>query len=210
MDQQEALAIFLKHGALRDGHYVLYSGRHAKRYVDKDLVYPHTVDLFKLCRGIAERVLACEIDVVVAPEKGGIILSQVIAFYLTQFTGREVLAFYAEKQAGSYVLKRGGAAEVIPGKRVLIADDILTSGTSVLKVREAVRILGGRVVAVYALFNRGRVTRESVGNPEHFGSLIEMPIDTWEICPPDLARVPVDTSVGKGREFLATQGTETS
>lgn len=209
MNQQEALAIFLKHGALRSGHFILYSGKHARQYVDKDRVYAHPLDVFRLCQEIAERVFDQNIEVVVAPEKGGIILSQIIAYYLSQLTGREVLAFYAEKDHKGYVLKRGGVAEAIAGKRVLVADDILTSGESVSKVVQVVRHLRGFVVSVYALFNRRKVTKESVGNPERFGSLIEMEIEDWEICPPELAEVPVDTSVGKGAEFLAAQGAET-
>jgi orotate phosphoribosyltransferase len=214
MSEQRVFNVFKKLNVIiTDSHVVLASGRHASSYIDKDMVYPDTQETSKLCKLIAARFASASIEVVVSPEKGGIILSQWVAYHLSQMTSRKVLAFYAEKDGcGGFILKRGQAKERIPEKRVLVVEDILTTGGSVRKVIELVRTVNGNVIGLGVLCNRGRVTPEDVANPPELFSLINadfiekrVDVETWipgecKLCAED---VPINTDVGKGKEFLA-------
>lgn len=91
---------------VRSGHFVFTNGAHAPNYFNKDGAYPYTRDISALCRGIAEFFVEDGIEVVIGPEKGGIILSQWAAHHLMELTGREVLAIYAERQEESIVKSR--------------------------------------------------------------------------------------------------------
>ncbi len=193
MNEEKVLQIFNKCGAVIVGHFIYTSGKHGSTYINKDALYPHTKETSDLCRAIAKHFADNEVEAVVAPEKGGIILSQWVAFYLSEITGREVLAFYAEKtDDGDFVIKRGGAQLKLPGKNVLVVEDILTTGGSAKKVIEAVRALGGNVVGLGAVCNRGGVTLKDVANPQELFALLNVNFDTWEEaeCPLCAQSVP--------------------
>jgi orotate phosphoribosyltransferase len=205
------MQLLLDVGAIvRDSHFVYTSGRHSSVYINKDAVYLHTGITSMLCREMARPYSTEQIDVVVGPIMGGIILSQWIAHYLNeQQETRETLAVYAEKGSES-VDKRfffgRGYDKYIPGKKVLIAEDILTTGGSVRQVVELVRRQGGNVVGITALCNRGNVQPEVVGGvPIH--ALVAIDLDTYEPqeCPFCRDHVPINTELGKGRAFLLKQ-----
>jgi orotate phosphoribosyltransferase len=205
------MQMFLDVGAVvRDSHFVYTSGRHSSVYINKDAVYLHTGIISALCREMSRPYTASQIDVVVGPVMGGIILSQWVAHYLNEQreTG-ETLAVYAEKGTDSiekqFFFGRG-YDKYIPGKNVLIAEDILTTGGSVRQVVELVRRQGGNVMGITALCNRGNVQPDAVGGvPIH--ALIAIDLDTYapEDCPFCHNNVPVNTELGKGRAFLAKQ-----
>lgn len=206
MNEQEVLALLGRVGAvITDSHIVYTSGKHGTAYVDKDMVYPHTADTSLLCRAIAEEFQSEGVEAVVAPEKGGIILSQWAAHHLSELTGREVLAFYAEKMDdGGFIIRRGGAAKRILGRRVLVVEDVLTTGGSAKKVIEVTRAIGGNVIGLGVLCNRGGITPQDVANPPKLTALVNVKLDAWDetICPLCKQNVPINTDVGKGREFL--------
>jgi len=104
---------------------------------------------------------------------------------------------------GKFIIKRG-YDKLITGKKVLIVEDILNTGGTVKKVVRAVRANGGEVVAVADIFNRGGVTAADIGDVPELFSLVEMTLDMWDEknCPLCASGVPVNTSVGKGQEFL--------
>lgn len=81
-----------------DGHYVFTSGKHGDAYVNKDALYLHPATISMLCKPIAERFVGSNIDVVVGPEKGGIILSQWTAYHLSKMEDRDIPAVFAEKE----------------------------------------------------------------------------------------------------------------
>ncbi len=207
MNEQEVLQILGKVGAVVAGSHIVYtSGKHGTAYVDKDAVYPHTKETSDLCRAIAEQFAEDGMDAVVAPEKGGIILSQWVAFHLSEITGREILAFYAEKtDDGGFVIKRGGAQTKLPGKNVLVVEDVLTTGGSAKKVVEATRALGGNIVGLGVLCNRGGITPQDVADPPKLFALVNVKLDAWDEanCPLCAQNAPINTDVGKGREYLA-------
>jgi len=209
MNQQEVLEILRKTGAvITDSHIVYTSGKHGTAYVNKDAIYPHTKQTSELCRAIAEEFCRYRIEAVVAPAVGAIILSQGVAYHLSELTGREVLGVYADKVQnfdGEFVIKRG-YDKLIAGKFVLVVEDIITTGGSVKRVIAEVRRVSGSIVGVAALCNRGGVTARDLGVQDLF-SLANVKLDAWDEAECKLCAqgIPVNTDVGKGREFLARE-----
>src|SRR3989344_2162518 len=160
MDEAQVLEVLQKVGAFRSGHFVFVSGLHADTYVNKNAMYPYTHEMSKLCRSIAERFVGKGIEAVVGPATGGIILSQWVAYHLSELEGHEVYGTYADKdlprdaagKAGGdgFVIKRG-YDEVIKGKKTLVVEDLVTTGGSLKKVIEASRAAGADVVGAIAI-----------------------------------------------------------
>ena len=208
MEENRVKEIFAQTKAIITGSHVVYtSGKHGSDYVNKDAVYPYTEETDELCQAIAERFGDADVEVVVAPAVGGVILSQGVARHLTKITGRKVFGIYAEKadEGDSLVIKRG-YDKFVPGKRVLVVDDVLTTGGSVKKIIELVRdVLNGIIVGVGVLCNQGNVQPEDVGGVPVLEALInvQMAMHDPDQCPLCAEGVPVNIEVGKGREFLA-------
>src|SRR3990167_4286370 len=206
MNQSEILAILNKVGAvITNSHLVYTSGKHGSTYINKDALYPHTAETSTLCRVLAEQFASDNVEVVVAPALGGIILAQWIAHHLSHLNGREVLSVYAEKtEEGGFVIKRG-YDKLLKGKNVLVVEDILTTGGSVKKVIDIVRSMGGNVVGLAVLCNRGGIQPHDVSDVPKLVPLVSLNFDAWEEkeCPLCQQNVPINTEVGKGREFLA-------
>jgi len=203
--EKRALEIFAQNKAIITGSHIVYaSGRHGSEYVNKDAVYPDTEAADELCEFIAEHFQDDEIEVVVAPVEGGITLSHEIAGDLTKLTGHKTLGVYADKEEGTLVFKRG-YDKFVKGKRVLVADDVLTTGGSVAKLVQLVRSLGGEVVAVAVLCNRGGIKAEDIGNVPELFALSNVQMESYEEkdCPLCKVSVPINTEVGKGKEYLA-------
>lgn len=110
---------------------------------------------------------------------------------------------FADKDGDRFVIKRGYDKH-IRGKRVLVVEDILTTGGSVRSTVEAVRIIGGTVLGVAALCNRGTSTAESLDVPK-LNQLVTMDLETWDgaDCPLCRMNIPINTDVGHGKTFLA-------
>lgn len=147
----EAERIFREAGAILEGHFELASGLHSATYWEKFKVlqYPHLTQ--RLCRMISQRFSGEGAQVVAGPTLGGVI----IAFEVAKQLG--VRTVVAEREGEGRAFRRG--ATIAPGERVLIVDDVLTTGTSILKVIEAVRSRGGEIIGVGVLVDRssGRV-----------------------------------------------------
>jgi|SRR3989344_7421504 len=208
MNNEEALQILGKVGAIIiDSHIVYSSGRHGAIYINKDAIYPHTKDISKLCRAIAERFSDDGIETVIAPAIGGCVLSNRVAEHLTDITKHEVLSVYAEKELflgeSRFVIKRG-YDKFVADKRILVVEDVLTTGSSVKKVIEAVRDIRGNVVGLGALVNRGDVTPKDVADVPKLVSLINIKLDSYEEtnCPLCSQRIPINIRVGHGKEYL--------
>lgn len=205
MNEEEVLQILGKVGAvISDSHIVYTSGKHGRAYVNKDAIYPHTAKTSRLCHAIAERFVEDNVQVVIAPAIGGVILSQWTAYHLTDLNGHEVLGVYAEKsEDDTFVIKRG-YDRLITGKNVLVVEDVLTTGGSAKKVIEATREVGGNVIGLGVLCNRGGITSQDVANVPKLVALVNVTFEAWdeEACPLCKRNVSVNTDVGKGREFL--------
>ncbi len=183
----------------RNTHVVYTSGRHGREYVNKDALYPHTKLTSQFCRLMAVPFIPESIEVVAAPAVGGVILSQWLAFHLTELTGKEVLGIYAEKApTGGFQFKRG-YGNLLKGKRTLVVEDILTTGGSVKQLVEVARTHQANIVGVTALCNRGGIQKEALDVPRLF-SLVELSLESWEAsaCPLCQQKIPINTQVGKG------------
>lgn len=204
------LDIFKKVGAIiTDTHVVYASGKHGSAYVNKDAVYPHTKEISALCRTLAERFKGKGVEVVAGPTIGGVILAQWTAHFLGELDGRDVLAVFAEEEATQDGEKRRffkrGYDKLIAGKKCLVVEDILTTGGSAKRVVAAVRSNGGKITACGALVNRGNVKEADIGAP--LTALVNITLDAWDEkdCPLCKKGVPVNTEIGKGREYLCTK-----
>lgn len=206
MNQIDVSSLLAHCGALlTDSHIVYTSGKHGSSYFNKDAIYPHTAAISDLCHLFAEYFFQDHIDVVIAPALGGIILSQWTAYHLSKLCDRDILALYAEKIEGTkdFVIKRG-YDKLLAKKNVLVLEDVLTTGGSVKKVIELVRSLGGHVVGLGVLCNRGGITQEEIGHIPKLQALISLNLQAWESekCPFCSQGIPINMNVGKGREFL--------
>ncbi|MDB4983898.1 MAG: phosphoribosyltransferase [Patescibacteria group bacterium] len=219
--QQEIRQIFAAANAIVTGdHFVYAAGEHGSAYVNKDAIYLYPSKVSRLCRFIAEEFVAMNVQVVVGPVVGGVALSQWVAFHLGEITGRDILAVIADKVPvlgltkeqnpyiveENFVIKRGYDA-CVRDRRVLVVEDILNSGMSVKKVINVVNSLGGNLVGVGALCNRGKVTGSQIGT-HSLMCLMEADLEKFPEaeCPLCQANVPVNTKLGKGKDFLQRKG----
>ena len=206
----------LKHveAVLTDDHFVYTSGKHGSVYVNKDALYTHPVETARVGKMFAEKFQNKRIDVVVAPAIGGTILSQWTAYWLSRLTKRDVRSCYTEKDKGTLAgaseseqIFRRGYDTIVKGKRVLVLEDLTTTGLSVKKVVDVVRMHGGKVIAVAVMVNRDPklVTSHSIGAP--FFALGVLVADAYAeaVCPSCMKGIPVNITVGHGRQFLASR-----
>ena len=201
----EVIEILKKVGAvLPEGHFIGTSGLHFNTYVNKDFLYPHTAETSRICKLIAEKHKDANIDIVVGPALGGIILSQWTASHLSEITGKEVLGIYTEKSLdGGQIFTRGYGEYLKGGKKMLIVEDIITTGGSILKTISAVQDAGGNVIGACAMVNKNKdLDKKMFGVP--FTALADLFVDTYsaDTCPLCKSGVPVNTNVGHGKKFL--------
>jgi len=140
--------LFRKAGVLREGHFLLTSGLHSPVYWEKFRILQYPDYTGELCRLIAAHFRDRQPSVVVGPTTGGVILS----FETARQLGTRGL--FAEKQGHSRVLRRDFS--ISPDERVLVVDDVLTTGKSVRETLDAVRALGGDVIGVGVLVDRSQ------------------------------------------------------
>ena len=125
--EKEVLEILKRTEAvITDSHIVGTSGRHMSVYINKDAIYPHTQETFELCRLFAEKVKDLEIEAVVGPVIGGVILSQLVAYHLSILKNKDILGLYAEKtpEGGMTLISRRNYDQLVKGKKVLVVEDI--------------------------------------------------------------------------------------
>ncbi|MCJ7575954.1 MAG: orotate phosphoribosyltransferase [Dehalococcoidia bacterium] len=178
----EVLEIFKTAGAIKEGHFLLTSGLHSPVYWEKFriLQYPHLTE--KLCRLIARHFKPQKIDVVAGPTTGGIIL----AFETARQLGTR--GIFAEKEGAVRVFRRD--FEITPGERVLIVDDILTTGSSLGETISAVDRLGGIVIGIGVLVDR---SEKNLGFNLPFFSCLRAPTTVYspQECPLCAAHIPL-------------------
>src|SRR5687767_1733562 len=135
-------------GLITDSHLVYTSGKHGEVYLNKDAIYPHTEEASNVGKLFAEKYKDMEVDTVVGPALGGIILSQWTAYHLSQLQGKEVYGVYTEKGPDKTMIFTRGYDKLVAGKKVLVIEDITNTGGSVRKVVDVVKESGGEVVGV--------------------------------------------------------------
>jgi orotate phosphoribosyltransferase len=175
--------VFREAGALQDGHFILASGRHSPTYLDKFQVLQHPAQTERLCAAIVPWASALDVAVVAGPTTGGVILAHELARQLG------CRAIYAERGEGGgrREFRRGFA--LARGERVLVIDDILTTGGSLRETGEAVGLIGGTVRGAAVLVDRsgGAV---GLGVPLHALWRLDIPTYAPEDCPLCAAGIP--------------------
>jgi len=172
-------SLFAEAGALLDGHFLLKSGRHAGRYLEKFLVLQHPPYAVELCRRVADALAEYSPTLVVGPTTGGVLLAHEVARQL----GGSVRGIFAEPVAeGGRALRRGWSVDA--SERVVVVDDILTTGASLIETVDAVRTAGVEPLAAAVIVDRS-VARVEFGFPLHALGRIEIPsweADACELC----------------------------
>ena len=161
-------------GALLEGHFLLTSGRHSDRYIEKFRLLEQPAALDKVATAMTEDVRPDDVDVVLGAAVGGILIAGAVSRKL----GRRTL--FTERVAGAMTLRRG--FRLAPGERVLVVEDIVTTGGSVFELLKVVDNANSQVAGVVCLVDRSTDGLD-FGVPSK--TLLRLPIATWEpdACP---------------------------
>ncbi len=174
MTSEEVLDIYKKTGALLTGHFLLSSGLHSEQYLQSALVLQQPNIATKLCAALADFFRDQGIEVVIAPALGGVFVSHETARALG------VRALFAERVNGELTLRRGFSIK--PGERVLVVEDVITTGKSTRETIDVVKKAGGVAVAAGSLVDRSG-GKADIGVP--YRSLVTLEVPTYmpESCP---------------------------
>ncbi|MET0337676.1 MAG: orotate phosphoribosyltransferase [Caulobacter sp.] len=184
MTNEDVLAEFRGAGALREGHFVLSSGLHSPVFLQKNLVFMDTTRCERLCKALAAKITAQvgKVDVAISPAVGGIIPGYETARHLG------VRSLYVERADGEFKLRRGFSVE--PGEKVVMVEDIVTTGLSSRECIAAIKAAGGEVVAAACIVDRSG-GRADVGVPLIALATLDVPAYPADALPPELAAIPV-------------------
>jgi len=174
MTQEEVLDIYKSTGALLTGHFLLSSGLHSEKYLQSALVLQQPAIATRLCAALAERFKQSRVDVVIAPALGGVFVSHETARALG------VRALFAERVNGELTLRRGFTIK--PGERVLVVEDVITTGKSTKETITVVQNSGGTVIAAASLIDRSG-GKAAIGVPYSSLVTLDVPSYTAETCP---------------------------
>ncbi len=172
MSKVDIVQILKDSEALLEGHFLLSSGKHSNRYVQcaKVLRFPKYAE--QVLSTVVEQMKDLEIDMVVGPAMGGVIVSYELGRQLDKET------VFTERKDGVMELRRG--FEVKPGARIIIAEDVVTTGKSTIETKEALEKLGGEVIGVACIANR---TSHDIGIPIYSAIKLEIEVHDSDNCP---------------------------
>ena len=182
MTRDELLELYRRSGALLEGHFRLTSGLHSPGYLQCALVLQHPQHAEAVGRAIADRVRGVRADVVLSPALGGVVIGQEVGRALG------VRAIFAERQDGKLALRRGFTLATTD--RVLVVEDVMTTGGSTRETIEVAKAAGGQVVGAASIVDRsGGTIRFDVP----FTALLEIALPTYdpEQCPLCAQGLPV-------------------
>jgi len=176
MNQEEVLELFIKTGALLEGHFRLTSGLHSARYLQCALVLQYPENAAALGGALAARMreLASVPALVIAPALGGILVAHEVARALG------VRSLFAERQDGVLTLRRGFTIQ--PGDRCFVVEDVLTTGGSTRETMEVVTRAGGVVTAAGSIIDRSGA-RTDLGVPRVALAVLDVPAYPPDECP---------------------------
>jgi orotate phosphoribosyltransferase len=174
MTSEQVLDIYKKTGALLSGHFLLSSGLHSEQYLQSALVLQQPDIASQLCSALAENFKDRAIEVVIAPALGGVFVSHETARALG------VRAIFAERVNGELMLRRGFTIK--PGERVLVVEDVITTGKSTKETITVVQKAGGVVIAAASLIDRSG-GKADIGVPYKSLVTLTVPAYTPETCP---------------------------
>lgn len=182
INKNQILEIFKSTDALLDGHFLLTSGRHSASYFQcaKVLQHPEYLTAFSII--IGEEFESCKPDVVISPAIGGIVLGTEVGAEL------QCRTIFAERKDGIMVIRRG--FEIEKGEKVLVVEDVITTGGSVKEVMDLVEKAGGNIIGVGVLVDRSNGKAKL--HPNQF-SIVEMDAVSYEErdIPDELSAIPI-------------------
>jgi orotate phosphoribosyltransferase len=184
MTHDEVLKEFRAAGALLDGHFVLSSGLHSSRYLQCARVLMDPQRAERLCRALAVNLRAggiLDVDLVASPAMGGVVVGFEMARQLA------VSSIFFERVDGKLELRRG--FDIVPGARVVMVEDIVTTGLSSRECIEGIAALGGNVVAAACLIDRSGGNAD-VGVPLFALTQLSVPTYAADQLPAELAAIP--------------------
>jgi len=176
MNEHEILAMYEDAGALLNGHFILSSGRHSARYLQSALVLMNIENATQLAQELIAKVDdADQIDLVVSPAIGGLVIGQEVARLMKK------PFIFTERKAGEMQLRRGFS--IADGVRILVVEDVITTGGSVCECMAVVREYGGKPVQVLAVVDRAPDEAGRFDVP--YATAIELHVETHaaDACP---------------------------
>jgi len=182
VSEKEVLGLFERSGALLTGHFKLSSGLHSEKYLQCALVLQYPDMAGKLSKALADKFSSEKIDVVIGPALGGVTLAYEVARALG------VRGLFTERQDGKMVLRRGFS--IAKDERVLVVEDVVTTGGSTKEVIELVKSFGGTITGVGCIIDRSAA---AVDFGASFKSLAKVKVETFEEdkCPLCKNRTPI-------------------
>lgn len=183
MNTDDVLAVFREAGAILEGHFILTSGLRSPVFLQKARVFMHADKTEKLCKALAEKIRAADlgpIDYVVGPAIGGLIPSYETSRHLG------VPSVWVERENGVFRLRR---FDVPKGARVVIVEDIVTTGLSIRETIDCMKDIGIEVVAAACIVDRS-AGKADVGTRLISLAEYEVPAYPADKLPPELAAIP--------------------
>ena len=174
MTTDSTLDRFRRVGALLEGHFRLTSGLHSPGYLQSALVLQHPAEAEACGAAIADHVRSLAPDVVLSPALGGIVIGQEVGRALG------VRAIFAERHDGKLTLRRGFT--LLPGEKVLVVEDVVTTGGSTQETINVARAAGATVVGAAAIIDRSG-GKQRIDVPFHALATIALPAYPPESCP---------------------------
>jgi len=185
MNTEDVLNEFRGAGALREGHFILASGRHSPMFLQKNLVFQYPERTARLCKALAEKIEAQfgKPDVIVSPAVGAIIPGYETARWMG------VPAMYVEREDGAFRLRR--AFRIERGAKVVVIEDVITTGGSFREAIEPIEAVGGVVLCCACIVDRSG-GRADVGFPLVALATLDVPSYAETEIPPELAALPAE------------------
>ena len=175
MTEQDMLQMYEDAGALLHGHFVLSSGRHSARYLQSALVLMHPSNATALATELVKTIDADDYDMVVSPAIGGLVIGQEVARQLNK------PFIFTERKEGEMQMRRGFS--IPKGAKLLVVEDVITTGGSVRECIEVVREFGGKPMTVLAVVDRAPKQEGRFDIPHH--TVIHLDVETFDAsaCP---------------------------
>jgi orotate phosphoribosyltransferase len=185
MNTEDVLAEFRGAGALREGHFILASGRHSAMFLQKNLVFQYADRTERLCKALAAKIEARfgKPDVIVSPAVGAIIPGYETARWLG------VPSMFVEREDGGFKLRR--AFRIEPGARVVVSEDVITTGGSFREAVVPVEAAGGVILGCACIVDRSG-GKADVGWPLVALATLDVPSYAADALPPELAALPAE------------------
>jgi orotate phosphoribosyltransferase len=181
---EETIELLKGYGAVEEGHFILASGKHSAFYVKKGKLVQHPWELQRMIEQVVPRLNALGgVDVVLSPAMGGVPVGQQVGLALHART------IYAERNAATNQLELKRGFEIKPGERLLLVEDVITTGGTLLELTDFIESQGGVVAGVFVVVNRSG--KETVGDYPVVSCMeVQFPVYEPDAVPDWLAAVP--------------------